>query len=193
MIILVGGAPGVGKSIVAYQLARELALLRLIDLDILRDVLRMQSREKDDPILFRNALNAWELHGDFSPKTVLDGFDAHIRPLTGIAFRLVDSYLSTGKSAIFHGAALVPGRMARYHQRGVLSVVLAARSEAAYRNRFIDKHRMRTGRDPAEVRIKAGWILHQNIVAEAEACGLQVVDAESPADAVNALMRRISS
>lgn len=193
MIVLIGGAPGVGKSIVAYQLARELALLRLIDLDILRDVLRMQSREKDDPILFRNALNAWELHGDFCPKTVLDGFEAHIRPLTGVAFRLVDSYLSTGKSAIFHGAALVPGQMARYHQRGVLSVVLAARSEAAYRDRFIDKHRMRTGRDPADVRIQAGWILHQKIVADAEASGLQVVDAESPADAVAALMRRISS
>ena len=40
MIVLIGGAPGVGKSMVAYQLARELGLLRLIDLDVLRDNLR---------------------------------------------------------------------------------------------------------------------------------------------------------
>lgn len=193
MIVLIGGAPGVGKSIVAYQLARELALLRLIDLDVLRDLLRIQSREKDDPILFCNALNAWELHGPFSEATVQAGFHAHVRPLVGATFRLIDSYLNTGKSAIFHGVGLLPSQMARYHQRGVHQVVIAARDEASYRERFVEKHRMRTGLLPTQVRIDAGWILHRQIVSEAEACGLQVIAEDSPAQAVALLMRRISS
>ena len=193
MIVLIGGAPGVGKSMVAYQLARELGLLRLIDLDVLRDILRIQCREKDDPILFCNALNAWELHGPFSESTVQAGFQAHVRPLVGATFRLVDSYLNTGKSAIFHGVGLLPSQMARYRQRGVLAVIVAASDEASYREGFIEKHRTRTGLMPAQVRIDAGWILHRQIVAEARDCGLQIIAESTPAQAVAQVMRRLRS
>ncbi|MDR0966160.1 MAG: AAA family ATPase [Myxococcales bacterium] len=193
MIVLIGGAPGVGKSAVAYQLARELALLRLIDLDVLRDMLRIQSREKDDPILFCNALNAWELHGPFGEKSVHEGFHAHMRPIVGAAFSLIDSYLSAGKSAIFHGVGLLPSQMARYQRRNVHQVVVATVDEESYRTRLIEKYRMRTGMDPLKVRIDAGWMLHRQIVAEAEACGLLVIAESAPAQAVAKLMHRIRS
>ncbi|MFN7131314.1 MAG: AAA family ATPase, partial [Myxococcales bacterium] len=113
MLLLIGGAPGVGKSSVAMEISRELGMTRHIDLDVIRDVLRIQSREQDDPMLFRNALNAYELHGALNPPNVIAGFQAHVRPLTGAAARLVDSYLSTGKSAIFHGVPLLPAQFAR--------------------------------------------------------------------------------
>ena len=96
MLLLIGGAPGIGKSSVALEIARELGTMRLVDLDVLRDVLRIQSREQDDPMLFRNALNAWELHGPLSTATVVAGFEANVRPLAGAATRLIESYLSTG-------------------------------------------------------------------------------------------------
>lgn len=194
MIILVGGAPGVGKSAMAFELARNLGVYRLIDLDILRDMIRLQSREKDDPILFRNALNAWELHGPFSQKTVVDGFYAHTRQQVAVTFRMVDSYLSTGKSAIFHGAALLPSQMARYQKRtDVHAFVVASRDEAAYRASFVETHRMRTGRDPAEIRVEAGWILHQSILKAAKECGMAIVAEDGVKKAVEAMMGRIAS
>jgi 2-phosphoglycerate kinase len=193
MLLLIGGAPGVGKSTVAHEVARELGLLRLVDLDVVRDLLRIQSREQDDPMLFRNALNAYELHGALNGPTVLAGFQAHVRPMVGAAARLVDSYLSTGKSAVFHGVPLVPNQFARYRTRGVQFVMLAAANEDAYRKRLGERGRVRAGRVPASDRLEAGWLIHQHLVADAQACGVPVIAEETPAKASAALLRRISS
>lgn len=193
MLLLIGGAPGIGKSTVAHQVARELGLLRLVDLDVVRDLMRIQSREQDDPMMFRNALNAWDLHGPLSPSTVVAGFQAHIRPLEGASTRLIDGYLRTGKSAIFHGVPLVPSHFARYRNLGAHLVVLAARSEEEYRARLSERGRARAGRPPAKERLDAGWILHQHLVADANACGVPVVSEESETLNASALLRRISS
>lgn len=193
MLLLIGGAPGVGKSTVALEISRELGLLRHIDLDVVRDLLRIQSREQDDPMLFRNALNAWELHGPLSPKTAIEGFQAHIRPLAGAASRLVDSYLSTGKAAIFHGVPLLPGQFARYRSRGVHLVLLAAPSEEAYKQRLADRQRFRAGKAAGEDRLTAGWYIHQHLHAEAIAHNVPVIIEESPEKAAAQVLRQFRS
>ncbi len=193
MLLLIGGAPGVGKSTVAHEIGRELGLLRLVDVDVVRDLLRIQSREQDDPMLFRNALNAYELHGALNPATVLAGFQTHVRPMVGATSRLVDSYLSTGKSAVVHGVPLIPNQFARYRTRGVQFVMLAAQSEDHYRKRLGDRGRVRAGRVPANDRLDAGWQVHQYLVSDANACGIPVIAEDSPAKMVAAVLRRISS
>lgn len=193
MLLLIAGAPGVGKSVVAHEVARELGMLRLVDVDVIRDLLRIQSREQDDPMLFRNALNAYELHGPLSPTTVVAGFQAHIRPLAGAVARILDSYLVTGKSAIFHGVPLVPSQFSRYRARGAQIVLLGAPSEEAYRKRLADRGRVRAGRAPAKDRLDAGWAIHQHLVGDAAACGVPVIAEETAAKAVTAVLKRISS
>lgn len=193
MLLLIAGAPGVGKSVVAHEVARELGLLRLVDIDVIRDLLRIQSREQDDPMLFRNALNAYELHGPLGAPTVVAGFQAHVRPLAGAAARMIDSYLVTGKSAIFHGVPLIPSHFSRYRSRGAQLVLLAAASEEDYRKRLADRGRVRAGRAPAKDRLDAGWVIHQHLVADATACGVPVIAEETPAQAVQAVLKRISS
>lgn len=175
MIILIGGAPGVGKSVIANALSRKMNILRLVDLDTLRDILRLQSREKDDPVLFMNALNAWEIHGDYSERTVMEGFYAHMRQQVGLSFRLVDSYLTTGKDAILHGAALFPSQTVRYRRRDVHAFIIACPDAASYRTSFMELHKMRTGTVPKDIRIQAGWILHQKLVQEAKDCGATIL------------------
>ena len=193
MLLLIAGAPGVGKSVVAHEVARELGMLRLVDLDVLRDLLRIQSREQDDPMLFRNALNAYELHGPMTSSTVVAGFEAHIRPLAGAAARMIDSYLVTGKSAIFHGVPLMPSQFSRYRARGAQIILLAAPNEAEYRKRLSDRGRVRAGRVPARERLDAGWYIHQHLVADASSCGVAVIAEETPAKTVIAVLKRISS
>jgi 2-phosphoglycerate kinase len=193
MLLLIGGAPGIGKSTVAAEIARELGLARLIDLDVVRDILRIQSREQDDPMLFRNALNAYELHGPFTPATVLAGFHAHVRPIASAATRLLESYLSTGKSAIFHGVPLLPVQLARYRTRGVQMAVLGARDEETYRNRLGDRGRVRAGRAPALDRLDAGWIVHQHLAADAAAHSVPFVSEATAFEAAAALLRKIQS
>jgi len=193
MLLLIAGAPGVGKSVVAHEVARELGLWRLVDVDIIRDLLRIQSREQDDPMLFRNALNAYEMHGALNAATAVAGFEAHVRPLAGAAARMIDSYLVTGKSAIFHGVPLVPSQFARYRSRGAQVILLAAPDEESYRKRLADRGRVRAGRAPAKDRLDAGWIIHQHLVSDASACGVAIIAEETPAKSVQAVLKRISS
>lgn len=193
MLLLIAGAPGVGKSVVAHEVARELGLLRLVDVDVIRDLLRIQSREQDDPMLFRNALNAYEMHGALNAATVVAGFQAHVRPLAGAAARMIDSYLVTGKGAIFHGVPLVPSQFSRYRSRGAQIILLAAGSEEDYRKRLSDRGRVRAGRPPAKDRLDAGWLIHQHLLSDASACGVAVVAEDTPAKAVQAVLKRISS
>ncbi len=193
MLLLIAGAPGVGKSVVAHEVARELGMLRLVDIDVIRDLLRIQSREQDDPMLFRNALNAYELHGAMNATTVVAGFQAHNRPLAAAAARILDSYLVTGKSAIFHGVPIVPSQFARYRSRGAQIVLLAASSEEDYRKRLADRGRVRAGRVPAKERLDAGWLIHQHLVADAAACGVAVIAEETTTKAVSSVLKRISS
>ncbi len=193
MLLLIGGAPGVGKSTVAMEVGRELGLNRHIDLDVIRDVLRIQSREQDDPMLFRNALNAWELHGPLSPATAIDGFQANVRPLAGAASRLIDSYLSTGKGAIFHGVPLTPAQFGRYRTRGVHFVLLGAPDEDTYKARLAERQRIRAGKAHAEDRLTAGWYIHQHLHAEAIANNVPVIIEETPEKAAAAVLRRFRS
>ena len=193
MLLLIAGAPGVGKSVVAHEVARELGLLRLVDVDVIRDLLRIQSREQDDPMLFRNALNAYELHGVLTPATVVAGFQAHVRPLAGAVARIIDSYLVTGKSAIFHGVPLVPSQFSRYRARGAQVILLAASSEEEYRKRLSDRGRVRAGRVPAKERLDAGWLIHQHLISDATSCGVAVIAEDTPGKAVSAVLKRISS
>ena len=193
MLLLVAGAPGVGKSVVAHEVARELGMLRLVDIDVIRDLLRIQSREQDDPMLFRNALNAYELHGAMTADSVVAGFQAHIRPLAGATARMIDSYLITGKSAIFHGVPLVPTQFQRYRARGAQIILLAAPSEDEYRKRLSDRGRVRAGRVPARERLDAGWFIHQHLVSDASSCGVAVIAEGTVAQTVTAVLKRISS
>ncbi len=194
MLLLIGGAPGVGKSVVAHEVGRELGMLRLVDVDVIRDLLRIQSREQDDPMLFRNALNAYALHGGaLNASAVLNGFQAHNRPLAGAAARMIDSYLITGKSAIFHGVPLIPSQFSRYRSRGAQIVLIAAVNEVDYHKRLADRGRVRAGRVPAKDRLDAGWVIHQNLVADAHSCGIAVIAEDTPGKSVAAVLKRISS
>jgi 2-phosphoglycerate kinase len=193
MLLLIGGAPAVGKSTVAQEIARDLRLLRLVDFDVVRDVMRIQSREQDDPALFRNALNAYELHGEFSPSNVIAGFQSHVRPLAGAASRLLESYLGTNKSAVFHGVPLVPSQFARYRARGVHFALLAAPSEDTYRRRLAERGRARAGREPSAARLDAGWLIHQHLVSDALENGVPVIAEDEAGEAAAMVLRRIRS
>jgi 2-phosphoglycerate kinase len=164
-----------------------------VDVDVIRDLLRIQSREQDDPMLFRNALNAYDLHGPLSPITALTGFQAHVRPLAGAAARMIESYLSTRKSAIIHGVPIVPSQFVRFRSRGVQLALLAAPSEEVFRKRLADRGRARAGQIPSTDRLEAGWTIHQFLVSDAEACGVPVIQEETVIKAVSTLLHRISS
>jgi len=82
LILLVGGATGSGKSVVAAEVAYRLGLVRSQSTDMLREVMRLMLAPELMPTLFRSTYDAWEaLPGETSKQRVLEGFYAQIQAM----------------------------------------------------------------------------------------------------------------
>jgi len=59
LLLLVGGAPGSGKSTIATALASRLDIFRTQSTDMLREIMRMMTPERLLPVLHRSSFCAW--------------------------------------------------------------------------------------------------------------------------------------
>ena len=60
LLLLIGGAPGSGKSTIATALASQLDIFRAQSTDMLREVMRMMTPERLLPVLHRSSFDAWQ-------------------------------------------------------------------------------------------------------------------------------------
>ncbi len=60
LLLLIGGAPGSGKSTIATALAGQLDIFRAQSTDMLREVMRMMTPERLLPVLHRSSFDAWQ-------------------------------------------------------------------------------------------------------------------------------------
>ena len=60
ILIMIGGAPGTGKSALATELAQRLEIVRTQSTDLLREVMRMMIPERLVPVLHRSSYDAWQ-------------------------------------------------------------------------------------------------------------------------------------
>jgi len=59
LVLLIGGAPGCGKSAVATEIAHRLEIGRTQSTDLLREVMRMMIPDRLLPVLHTSSFNAW--------------------------------------------------------------------------------------------------------------------------------------
>ena len=60
LIILIGGASGVGTSSMAFELANRLRLKNLISTDMIREVMRKIVSEELSPVIHKSSFDAYE-------------------------------------------------------------------------------------------------------------------------------------
>ncbi|MCB1850700.1 MAG: zeta toxin family protein [Gammaproteobacteria bacterium] len=69
LIILIGGAPGCGKSTISVELANRMEIIRTQSTDMLREVMRMMMPMRLAPVLHESSFNAWKALSDGTPST----------------------------------------------------------------------------------------------------------------------------
>ena len=67
LLLLIGGAPGCGKSTIATELASRLDIFRTQSTDMLREVMRMMIPERLLPVLHKSSFDAWQALPDKNP------------------------------------------------------------------------------------------------------------------------------
>ncbi len=150
MVVLIGGATGVGKSTIATQLATRLGIVRVVATDAVREVLRAVFSRELMPTLHTSSFEAGEvLREPPSRDAVVVGFREQTAAVAVGVNALLDRAAMEGTSLIIEGAHIVPGFLeASAWEDRVLAVpvILTVDEEDAHRSHFAARAADHAGR-----------------------------------------------
>lgn len=141
LVILIGGATGVGKSTVANMLATRLGINRTVSTDVVRQVMRSLFTSELMPTLHNSSFSAWQGMNLPLPSTtdkVIVGFIEQAGVVAVGVRALVERATVEGTYFIIEGAHVVPSCVDPNHFKDafVVQLVLAVRDEKQHRSHF---------------------------------------------------------
>ena len=151
LIILIGGATGVGKSTVATQLATRLGITRVVSTDAVRQVLRSAFTEEMFPTLYASSFEAGEAVRQPIPHSgdrLIIGFREQAAAVAVGAQALIDRAIEEGTDIILEGAHLVPGFLESIESEVavIVPLLVTIEDEDLHRSHFYLRAREPRGR-----------------------------------------------
>jgi 2-phosphoglycerate kinase len=145
VVILLGGAAGVGKTSLALEVAHRLGISRVISTDAIRQVMRMMLSPELMPAIHKSSYDAWTA-ASFEPTPgadpVVEAFLDQAEVVSVGARGLIERAVEERTSLVMDGVSLLPGRLelAPWMQRAhVIYLVVAVFDRGAFSNRFASR------------------------------------------------------
>lgn len=204
IVILIGGAPGVGKSSLASEIGYRLGISRIVSSDSVRQALRSLISAELSPALHASSFSAWRAEllpgeGKFAKpkrKRVIRGFQRQVQQLGTALSAIVQRNIDENTSLVMEGIHLVPGFLATEAFEGatVVEFVIRVSDEEEHKGHFGLREVQTRQRRPRE-----GYLEHfpeirilQNfIVSRAERAGVPVIEAGDFDDAVESAIELV--
>ena len=143
LVILLGGATGVGKSTIATMLASRLGVTRVIPTDAVREVMRSMFTPDFKPTLHTSSFDAARLVQTPLPRSadpVIIGFREQVSAVAVGIKALIQRAVDEGTDLIIEGAHLVPGYVDQRPFEGkavVVPMVVTVDDEELHRSHFV--------------------------------------------------------
>jgi 2-phosphoglycerate kinase len=143
LVILLGGATGVGKSTVATMLANRLGITRVIPTDAIREVMRSMFSEHLMPTLHTSSFDAARLVRSPLPRNadpVIIGFREQAAAVAVGIEALISRAVEEGTDLIVEGAHVVPGFVdgSRFAEQAVIvPLAITVEDEELHRSHFV--------------------------------------------------------
>ncbi|HUF84410.1 MAG TPA: hypothetical protein VMQ81_07450 [Acidimicrobiia bacterium] len=143
LVVLIGGATGVGKSTIATQLAARLGLTRIIPTDAIREVMRAMFSDEMLPTLHTSSFEAERLASrnplPRSADPVIIGFREQSAAVMVGVRALVRRAIMEGTDLILEGAHIAPGflDLSEFEGAVVVPFVVTVDDEELHRSHFI--------------------------------------------------------
>lgn len=206
-IVMVGGAPGVGKSTIAAELAYRLGIGRLVSTDSVREALRSLISRELSPVLHSSTFTAWkaellpEESNRSEPKSrmVIRGFMSQVRMLSNAVGGIINRTLDEASSLVLEGVHLVPGvpmgaDSAPQEGAQVVMLMLAVPDEQSHRDHFAIRERQTASKrmqDYYTQHFREVRLLQDYLIGQARHEGVPVIDATDADDAVEAGLHHV--
>jgi 2-phosphoglycerate kinase len=150
IVVLIGGATGVGKSTLATQLATRLGIVRVVATDAIREVLRAVFSRELMPSLHTSSFEAGSLLREPpSRDAVVVGFREQTAAVAVGVNALLDRAAMEGTSLIIEGAHIVPGflDLTAWEDRIVsVPLIVTVEDEDTHRSHFAARAADHAGR-----------------------------------------------
>ena len=143
IVVLIGGATGVGKSTIATQLAVRLGIVRVVATDAVREVMRALFTSELMPTLYTSSFDADSALREPPPRPadrVIVGFREQTAAVSVGIRALVERAAVEGTSIVIEGAHVVPGfvDLGPYEDRVLpVPVVITVDDEEVHRSHFV--------------------------------------------------------
>ncbi|WP_298501968.1 2-phosphoglycerate kinase [uncultured Methanobrevibacter sp.] len=145
LIILIGGASGVGTSSMAFELANRLRLKNLISTDMIREVMRKIVSKELSPVIHKSSFDAYESIRTPSIRidSVIEGFISHVDVVNVGIEAIIERSVKEGISTIIEGVHVVPGfiRKDLLDNNNIIIFTLTVDDEESHKQRFYSRCR----------------------------------------------------
>ena len=145
LIILIGGASGVGTSSMAFELANRLGLKNIISTDMIREVMRKIVSKELNPVIHKSSFDAYESIRTPAIRvdTVIEGFISHVDVVNVGVEAIIERSIKEGISTIIEGVHIVPGfiREDLINQSNAIIFTLTIDDEEMHKQRFYTRCR----------------------------------------------------
>jgi 2-phosphoglycerate kinase len=141
VILLLGGAAGVGKTTLALEVAHRLGIGRVLSTDSIRQIMRLMISPDLMPAIHGSSYDAYTHFpsGALGSDPLLEGFRAQAATVSVGVRASIERAIAENASTVIDGVALFPGALdlALYRERAdVIFLVVAALDRDAYAARF---------------------------------------------------------
>lgn len=155
LIVLIGGATGVGKSTIATEVAHRLGITRIVSTDSIREVMRGIFSRDLMPAIYESSFNAWRglrIPVPAGANPVIVGFREQTAVVTTGIKSLIERAVLEGVSMIVEGIHLVPGYIdpSEFHNASVIQLIVTVDEEDAHRSHFYIREVQTDGSRPLE-------------------------------------------
>jgi 2-phosphoglycerate kinase len=199
LILLLGGAAGVGKSALAQSVATRLGITRVYSTDAIRQVMRIMLSKELMPAIHASSYDAHlslPLQGA-SDDPVIEGFRAQATAVTVGVRAMIERAIEENTSMIMEGVSIVPGLVDPAPHAADAHVIFLAVStleREAFRSRFAARATEAKQRPTHRYLENLDAILRiQDYILElAEAQDLPIVDNRSFDDSVLSILRHVT-
>jgi len=155
LVILIGGASGVGTSSIAFEIANRLGIRNMISTDMIREVMRKIVSKELSPVIHESSFTAYKGMRVPPPPEfddVLAGFRDHVDTVDVGIDAVIERSLKEGISIVIEGVHIVPGFIKKelMEKDNVVMFVLTLHDKEIHKGRFYSRCRQMWARRPLQ-------------------------------------------